>query len=105
MTNATPRKTAASKAVATKQAEAQAETDEPKLNTFEYKGETYSVPADPRDVPLEVVYAETEYEIVEQMVGPDQWKKFRDSRPTVRDFGVFSDLVLEASGQGGEEGN
>lgn len=106
MTAATPRKTTAAKATAAKQAEAEHnKATEPKVNTFEYKGETYEVAADPLDVPLEVVYAETEYEIIEQMVGPDQWIKFRKSRPSVRDFGAFSELVLEASGQGGDEGN
>lgn len=107
MTATTPRKTAASKALATKQAEAveKTEADEPQFNTFEYKAETYSVPADPRDVPLEVVYAETEYEIIEQMVGAEQWLKFRATRPSVRDFGVFADLVTDAAGQGGDEGN
>lgn len=105
---AAPRKTTASKtsALAAKQAEAthDEKTDEaPKTASFEYKGITYTVPADPLDIPLEVAYAESEYEIVAEIVGPDQWLEFRKSRPTIRQFGEFSDLVLKASGQGGDE--
>jgi hypothetical protein len=97
------RKTAAPKTVnATKNVEAAAEEaaedDEPKFEVFEYKGNTYKVPSDPKDVPLEVVYAESEYEIVEEIVGPDQWLEFRKTRPTIRDFGKFSELVFEAAG-------
>lgn len=97
------RKTAAPKTVnATKTAEAETEEktedDEPKFAEFEYKGKTYSIPSDPKDVPLEVVYAESEYEIVEEIVGPDQWLEFRKTRPSIRDFGKFSELVFETAG-------
>ncbi|MET9816872.1 hypothetical protein [Streptomyces sp. NPDC006355] len=74
------------------------EDDEPKFAEFEYKGNTYKVPSDPKDVPLEVVYAESEYEMIEEIVGPDQWLEFRKTRPTIRDFGKFSELVFEAAG-------
>lgn len=108
---AAPRKTAASKttALAAKQAEAvhdeKTEDGAPKVETFEYKGATYTVPADPLDVPMEVVYAESEMEVVEAIVGPDQWVEFRKSRPTIRQFSEFAELVLKASGQGENEGN
>lgn len=105
---AAPRKTAASKNLAAKQAEAtheETKDEAPKFNTFEYKGHTYSVPADPLDVPMEVAFAETEFEVIQEIVGPDQWIEFRKSRPSIRDFGTFSELVLKASGQGEDEGN
>lgn len=97
------RKTAAPKTVnATKKAEAvaeeTAEDEEPQFAEFEYKGATYKIPSSPKDVPLEVVYAESEYEIVEEIVGPDQWLEFRKTRPTIRDFGKFSELVFETAG-------
>jgi hypothetical protein len=101
------RKTAAAPKTtnAAKKAEAlHEESDEPKVNTFEYRGVTYYVPADPLDLPLEVGLAETEFEIIQEIVGPDQWVEFRKTRPTIRQFGEFSDLVLKASGQG-DEGN
>lgn len=104
------RKTAASKTpLAAKQAEAthdeKTEDTPPEFNTFEYKGYTYSVPADPLDVPMEVVYAESEMEVIEAIVGPDQWVEFRKTRPSIREFGTFSEQVLKASGQGENEGN
>jgi hypothetical protein len=100
---AAARKTAAPKTVnASKTAEAAkeetTEDDEPKFAEFEYKGNTYKVPSSPKDVPLEIVYAESEYEIVEEIVGPDQWLEFRKTRPTIRDFGKFSELVFATAG-------
>jgi hypothetical protein len=103
------RKTTTSKtsALAAKQAEATHDEktgdEAPKTASFEYKGFTYTVPADPLDIPMEVAYCETEYEIVSEIVGPDQWVEFRKSRPTIRQFGEFADLVLKASGQAGDE--
>jgi hypothetical protein len=99
----TARKTAAPKSVnAAKAVEAvreeKAEDEGPKLNTFEYKGHAYSVPADPLDLPLEVGLAESEFEIVQEIVGPEQWVEFRKTRPTIRQFGEFSDLVIKAAG-------
>lgn len=97
------RKTAAPKtANAAKKAEAthdeKTKDDEPKVNTFEYEGHTYSVPADPLDLPMEVGLAESEFEIVQEIVGHDQWVEFRKTRPTIRQFGEFSDRVLTACG-------
>lgn len=74
------------------------ETTEPEFAEFEYKGSTYRVPTDPQDVPMEVLYAETEYEMVEEILGPDQWVEFRKTRPTIRDFGKFAELVFETAG-------
>ncbi|MEU0912132.1 hypothetical protein [Streptomyces althioticus] len=107
---AAPRKTAASKtSLAAKQAEAthneKTKDEAPKVATFEFKGETYEVPADPLDVPMDIAYAESEMDVIEVIAGPEQWGKFRDTRPTIRDFRKFAELVLEASGQGEDEGN
>jgi hypothetical protein len=69
-----------------------------KTASFEYKGHTFTVPTDRLDVPMEVVFAETEYEIVEILVGPDQWTEFRATRPTIRDFQTFAELVFKTAG-------
>lgn len=90
----TARKTAAS---ATKKTETEA-PEAPKVATFEYEGVTYEVPADPLDVPMEVALADSEFEIVEAIVGPEQWVEFRKTRPTIRAFQDFADLVLKAAG-------
>jgi len=75
-----------------------------KTNTFEYKDVSFTVPADPLDLPFEVAVAETEPEVIEAIVGPDQWTSFRKTRPTMRQFGEFSELVLNACGYG-DSGN
>lgn len=90
----TARKTAANKPV---EAEEKAE---PKTSTFEYKGTFFTVPSDPLDLPFEVALAETEPEVIEEIVGPDQWLAFRKTRPSMRQFGEFSELVLNACGYG-----
>ncbi|KQX43538.1 hypothetical protein ASD97_26070 [Streptomyces sp. Root63] len=107
---ATARKTAASKtSLAAKQAEAvheeKTEDTETKYNEFDFKGGTYKVPADPLDVPMSVAFADSEFEIVQEIVGPEQWAEFCKTKPTIRHFGEFSELVLKASGQGEDEGN
>lgn len=103
-----PRKTAATKPTSAlenaqhgKEVEA---TEEPKMNTFDYKGQTYSVPADPLDLPMEVGLAESEYDLIQEVVGAEQWLEFRKTRPSIRQFGEFSDLVMKACGYG-EPGN
>lgn len=106
---ATARKAAAPKTVnAAKAAEAvhdeKTEDEAPKVNTFEYKGHAYEVPADPLDLPIEVALAESEFEIVQEIVGPDQFVEFRKTRPTIRQFQKFTELVFEACGYG-EPGN
>jgi hypothetical protein len=89
----------ARKAVAPKPKPVETVTDEtPKVNTFEYKGTTYSVPADPLDLPMEVALAESEFEIVQEIVGPDQFVEFRKTRPTIRDFQTFTEHVFKACG-------
>jgi len=92
----TARKTTAPKAATPPVKEA--EQTEPKTNTFEYKGHTYTVPADPLDIPMEVGLAETEFEIIQAILGDDQWVEFRKTKPTIRQFGDFSELVLNACG-------
>jgi len=96
--------TAARKTAAAKPAVEETKDEAPKLTTFEYKGETYEVPADPLDVPMEVALAESEFEIIEAILGPDQWLQFRKTRPTIRDFQAFADVALKAAGYG-DSGN
>lgn len=99
---AAARKTAVPKTVnAAKEAEANHTEDEArKVNTFEYEGVAFEVPADPLDLPLEVGLAETEFDIIQEIIGPDQWIEFRKTRPTIRKFQEFSELVLTACGYG-----
>ncbi|MEU5166792.1 hypothetical protein [Streptomyces mutomycini] len=93
--------TTARKTAATKPASPEIEEKtEPKTNTFTYKDASFTVPADPLDLPFEVAVAETEPEVIEAIVGPDQWTSFRKTRPTMRQFGEFSELVLNACGYG-----
>ena len=47
---------------------------------------------------MEVALAESEFDVIEAIVGPDQWVTFRATRPTIRDFSNFSDLVVKAAG-------
>ncbi|MEU0159023.1 hypothetical protein ABZ154_09325 [Streptomyces sp. NPDC006261] len=91
--------TAARKTAATKPVE-KTEDETPKVSTFEYKGQTYSVPADPLDLPLEVGLAESEFEIVQEILGDEQWIEFRKTKPSIRNFGDFSEKLFEACGYG-----
>lgn len=101
-TTTTKPKTAAVKA----EAEHTEEEHEITYASYEYKGQTYTVPSDPLDMPLEITEAETEYEMLQLIVGDDQWKNFKATKPTIRDFGKFSDLTMKAAGYGADdEGN
>ncbi|MEU9258977.1 hypothetical protein AB0D68_10870 [Streptomyces sp. NPDC048212] len=98
--------TAARKTAATKPSTApkdEVSVEEPKTATFEYKGISFTVASDPLDQPFEVALAESEPEVIEAVLGPDQWLEFRKTRPTMRQFGEFSELVLSACGY--EAGN
>lgn len=100
-----PRKTPAPKVNATKNEAVHAESTETAYNEFEYQGVTYKAPADPLDFPyFEVEEAETEGEVFQAILGVEQWATFRDTRPTVRQFKQFEELVSKAVGWG-EEGN
>ncbi|MFD5069139.1 hypothetical protein ACFWNC_14575 [Streptomyces sp. NPDC058369] len=102
---AAPRKTAASKPkteVVELPKDEPSEVTEETVETkeFEFRGQTYSVPTDPMDLPIEMAYVENDYDMVETILGPDQWARFRSTRPTIRHFGDFSELVLRTCGYG-----
>ncbi|WP_382465722.1 hypothetical protein ACFIN9_24720 [Streptomyces noursei] len=91
---------AASAKTAAKKAEAEAEAGP---TTFEHRGITFEVP-NALDMPLELLEAEDELTAVRLIVGDEQWAAYKATRPTIREFGEFADLVAKASGQG-DSGN
>lgn len=93
---AAAKKTAPKTAV--RAAETEQEADGPQLPVeIEHGGYTYAIPVG-LDAPLELLEAESDIEAIRAVVGEDQWKTYRDSKPTLRDFREFSQKVLEASG-------
>ncbi|MFD7336670.1 hypothetical protein ACFV98_11785 [Streptomyces violascens] len=90
---ATANQSASAKAAA-KKAEAEAGPV-----SFEHRGLTFEIP-NALDMPLELLEAEDELTAVRLIVGDDQWAAYKATRPTIRQFGEFADLVAKASGQG-----
>ncbi|MGW0930701.1 hypothetical protein [Streptomyces sp. NPDC002644] len=101
----TAKKTTSSRPTAARKAEAEHTEEEHEIvyASFEYRGTEYQVPSDPLDVPMEIVYADGEAEMIEIILGEEQWEKFMASRPTLRQFRTFSERALEAAGYGGED--
>lgn len=100
---AAPRKTAATKPKTETVELPKDESSEEEtvaVKEFEFRGQAYSVPTDPLDLPIEMAYVENDYDMVETILGPDQWARFRSTRPTIRHFGEFSELVLTTCGYG-----
>ncbi|MCY0962734.1 hypothetical protein [Streptomyces sp. H27-H5] len=94
-----PKKTATKKTVAAK-----AEALEEGPTTFEHAGITFEVPH-PLDFPLEVLETDDEFEACRLIVGEDQWKAYKETRPTIRDFGVFAEKLSAAQGRDTNSGN
>jgi hypothetical protein len=65
--------------------------------SFEHRGATYTVPH-PLDMPVAVLEAEDELEAVRLIVGPEQWRRYKESGATIRDFKEFADKVAQAQG-------
>ncbi|MFF3416819.1 hypothetical protein ACFYW9_19280 [Streptomyces sp. NPDC002698] len=63
----------------------------------EHNGKTYFVPA-PLDYPVDVVFAENDFEAIRLVLGEEQWQEYRKSRPTIRDFQEFNAKINEATG-------
>ncbi|MGK5496392.1 hypothetical protein [Streptomyces sp. URMC 125] len=89
------RKTANTKAVENAKTEA---TDVESPRTFEYKGETYTVPG-LMDMPVEVLELEDVEDVnpttlARAIIGEEQWAKFKATGAKVRDFNDFLALVL-----------
>ncbi|MFF9653081.1 hypothetical protein [Streptomyces sp. NPDC014622] len=75
-------------------AEAEAKGDEV---TVEHNGKVYVLPS-PLDYPVDVVFAENDFEAVRIVLGEAQWQEYRKSKPTIRDFQEFNTKINEASG-------
>ncbi|MFJ8699464.1 hypothetical protein [Streptomyces ardesiacus] len=63
----------------------------------EHNGKTYVVPS-PLDYPVDVVFADNDFEAVRIVLGEDQWQEYRRTRPTIRDFQLFNEKINKASG-------
>ncbi|MFI5865849.1 hypothetical protein [Streptomyces sp. NPDC051546] len=96
----TPKK----KPVTPKASAAKAEALEEGPVTFEHAGITFEVPH-PLDFPLEVLETDDEFEACRLIVGEDQWAAYKETRPTIRDFGVFAQKLSEAQGRDTDSGN
>ncbi|MFF5433419.1 hypothetical protein ACFY5K_25690 [Streptomyces griseofuscus] len=73
--------------------------------TFEFKGLTFEVPTDPRQLPLEVLETDDELEATRLILGKNQWKAFREMKPTVGDFWDLVEAMSTARGREGDSGN
>ncbi|MFD5697841.1 hypothetical protein [Streptomyces lasiicapitis] len=93
---------AAAKNTTAKSAEAKAKSTE-----FEFKGETFVIPApmDLSDDVLDVIEeGGGERAIARAIVGQEQWATYKGLRCTIGQFNDFLDLVSEAAGFG-DSGN
>ncbi|MFI0553423.1 hypothetical protein [Streptomyces scabiei] len=75
-------------------AEAEARGD---VIEVEHNGRTYTVPS-PLDYPVDVVFAENDFEAIRIVLGEDQWQAYRATKPTIRDFQQFNELINRATG-------
>jgi hypothetical protein len=50
------------------------------------------------DYPVDVVFAENDFEAARIILGEEQWQKYRATRPTIRDFQAFNEKLNKASG-------
>ncbi|MEV5883092.1 hypothetical protein AB0L74_10295 [Streptomyces sp. NPDC052020] len=63
----------------------------------EHNGKTYTLPA-PLDYPVDVVFAENDFEAVRTILGEAQWQTYRSTKPTIRDFREFNEKINTAAG-------
>jgi hypothetical protein len=75
-------------------AEAEARGD---VIEVEHGGKVYTLPS-PMDYPVDVVFAENDFEAVRIVLGEEQWQEYRRTRPTIRDFQVFNDKINASTG-------
>ncbi|MGW9170155.1 hypothetical protein [Streptomyces decoyicus] len=90
--------TAATKKTVARAAEATATDTEPAFVPVEYKGKTYQI-AIGDDAPIEVLEAESDFDAVKAILGPEQWADFKSTKQTVGDYKRFSTLIFEAMGE------
>ncbi|MFF8629685.1 hypothetical protein [Streptomyces werraensis] len=77
-------------------AAAEAEAADAEL-VVEHGGKTYVIPA-PMDYPVDVVFADNDFEAVRLVLGEEQWQEYRRTRPTIRDFQQFHEKINLAAG-------
>jgi hypothetical protein len=63
----------------------------------EHGGHTYTLPS-PLDYPVDVVFADNDFEAVRLVLGEEQWQEYRKSKPTIRDFQLFHEKINKAAG-------
>lgn len=65
----------------------------------EYKGITYIVPP-ALDLPVELLEADGELDVIRLIIGDEKYQEFRDSKPTLRDLKELGEKLSEAAGFG-----
>lgn len=65
--------------------------------TVTFKDASYVVPA-ALDLPVEILEASNELEVLRAILGAEQYEAFRATKPTLRDLKDLGELVAEAAG-------
>lgn len=66
-----------------------------------YQGAVYAMPADPDDVDGDVVDAMDDGKgsrALRALLGPEQWARFKATKPKARDYGALIQAWAEAAG-------
>lgn len=63
----------------------------------EHNGKVYRLPS-PLDYPVDVVFAENDFEAVRIVLGEEQWQEYRRTKPTIRDFQALNEKINKAAG-------
>lgn len=71
--------------------------------SVEYGGVLYMVPA-ALDLPVELLEADGELDVIRLILGDDQYKVFRETKPTLRNLKELGEMLADAAGFG-EAGN
>jgi hypothetical protein len=99
-----PRKTAAKKAVTAKLEAVEAEALNEEVS-FQHAGITFTLPTDPKKLPLALLMTNDEIEATRLVLGESQFTEYLATNPTIEDFGTLVDKMSEARGRDGDEGN
>lgn len=76
-------------------------SDEPELTTIKYGGKSYKVVADVGDLDGDVVDAIEAQRVstaLQAILGPAQWKTFKETKPKGRDYGALFEIFAETAG-------
>lgn len=74
-----------------------AEALESEPTVIEYDGNEYEVP-NALDLPVEILEVSSELEVLRVILGDDQYKVFRKTKPTLRKLKEFGEMVSEVAG-------